>query len=138
MEKRTKRYQLTPREVDILYAIWNAGRPLMASEIAGEELKLATVHTTLKRMLKKNVVEVVDFAKSGNVYGRCYQPTMSLKEFELQKFSNDYKNITCKEITVANLIEKYLDSLDEDTLSEELDGLEQFIKEKRKEMEKAE
>ena len=134
MEKRTKSCKLTPREVDILYALWKAGRPLMASEIAGEELKLATVHTTLKRMLKKNVVEVVDFAKSGNVYGRCYQPTMSLMDFELRKFSDDYKNITCGEITVANLIEAYLDELDEETLLEELDGLEQFIKERRKEM----
>lgn len=69
MEKKTNKYNLPERETEILYALWNAGRPLLASEIADvdEDLKIATVHTTLKRMLKKHLIEVVDFAKSGNV-----------------------------------------------------------------------
>lgn len=105
----------------------------MASEIAGEELALATVHTTLKRMMKKNVVEVKGFAKSGNVFARCYQPTVSLMEFELAAFSDAYKSMTCRDITVTDLMKAYLDGLEGDTLLEELDGLERFIKEKRKE-----
>ena len=133
MEKRTKKYQLTPREVDILYVMWKAGKPLVASEIAGEELALATVHTTLKRMMKKNVVEVEGFAKSGDVFARCYQPTVSLMEFELAAFSDAYKSMTCRDITVTDLMKAYLDGLEGDTLLEELDGLERFIKEKRKE-----
>ena len=48
MSNTKSQYQLTPREIDILYTIWDADRPLMASEMASEELKLATVHTTLK------------------------------------------------------------------------------------------
>ena len=55
MSNTKSQYQLTPREIDILYTIWDADRPLMASEMASEELKLATVHTTLKRMLRKNL-----------------------------------------------------------------------------------
>ena len=70
MGRKKNKYDLPEREVEILYTLWDAGRPLLASEMAdeGEELKLATVHTTLKRMLKKGLIEVVDFAKSGNVY----------------------------------------------------------------------
>ena len=71
MSNTKSQYQLTPREIDILYTIWDADRPLMASEMASEELTLATVHTTLKRMLGKNLLDVVDFAKSGHVFGRC-------------------------------------------------------------------
>ena len=83
MRKKSK-YDLPEREVEILYTLWEAGRPLLASEMAeaDEDLKLATVHTTLKRMLKKGLIEVVDFAKSGNVFGRCYQPTVSLEQRE--------------------------------------------------------
>ena len=106
MEKKTNKYNLPERETEILYALWNAGRPLLASEIADvdEDLKIATVHTTLKRMLKKHLIEVVDFAKSGNVFGRCYQPTISLEEFELNKLSNDFKRKQCKDITKSRFV----------------------------------
>lgn len=131
MSNTKSQYQLTPREIDILYTIWDADRPLMASEMASEELKLATVHTTLKRMLRKNLLEVVDFAKSGNVFGRCYQPTFTMKEFELDMLSTAFKNRRCKEITVANFIEELLKDMDADEALVMLDELEKAVKELR-------
>lgn len=132
MNKETNRYQLPAREIEILYAIWNAGRPLLASEIASEELKLATVHTTLKRMLKKNLLEVVDFAKSGNVFGRCYQPTISIMEFELDRLSSAFESRQCTEITLSKYIAALLDNMDKETALRELENLEKMIAEKRK------
>lgn len=136
MENLIKPYQLPEREIEILYVMWEADRPLMASEIAeaDQELKLATVHTTLKRMLKKNLIEVVDFAKSGNVFGRCYQPTISMQEFELNKISNDYKRKKCLDITATNLVAALLSGQDNRMVQEELDRLEELIQEKRKEI----
>lgn len=136
MEKEKNEFYLPEREVDILYVMWNAGRPLMASEIteANEELKLATVHTTLKRMLKKNLIEVVDFAKSGNVFGRCYQPTLSLREFELGKISSEFKNKKSMDITASNLVAALLNDKDRGTVQQELDKLEKMIQEKREEI----
>lgn len=136
MEERMKALNLPSREVEILYAMWNAGRPLLASEIAeaDEDLKIATVHTTLKRMLKKNLIEVVDFAKSGNVFGRCYQPTISLKEFELSRLSDNYKKKKCKDIKASNLVAALLEDEDSSTALEELDELEKLIDEKRKKL----
>jgi Predicted transcriptional regulator len=136
MENLIKPYQLPEREIEILYVMWEADRPLMASEIAeaDQELKLATVHTTLKRMLKKNLIEVVDFAKSGNVFGRCYQPTISMQEFELNKISNDYKRKKCLDITATNLVAALLSGQDNRMVQEELDRLEKLIQEKRKEI----
>ena len=77
-------YSISSREMDILHILWAADRPLLASEImdANEELKLATVHTTLTRMLKKNLITVADFVRSGNVFGRRYKPLISRQEFE--------------------------------------------------------
>lgn len=128
------KYQLPPREIDILYTIWDAGRPLMASEMASEELKLATVHTTLKRMLRKNLLEVVGFAKSGNVFGRCYQPTFTMKEFELDMLSTAFKNRRCKEITIANYIAELLNRMEPEEALKMLDELEETVKELRKEI----
>ena len=141
MEKETikgiRKFQVSERETDILYALWNAERPLMASEIANEELKLTTVHTTLKRMLAKNLVEVVDFAKSGNVFGRCYQPTISMMEFEMDKFASGFVKRNEKEVTITDLLEVLFQDADKETLMRELDDLEQLIKEMREEMEKS-
>ena len=120
MKKGMNEYRLPDREVDILYVMWNAGRPLLASEIteAEEELKLATVHTTLKRMLRKNLIEVVDFAKSGNV------------------LSSEFKNKKCKDITASNLVAALLDEETDGALEAELDELEKMIQERRKEISK--
>lgn len=129
MEKKERKYQVTVRENDILYALWKAGRPLLASEIASDELKLTTVHTTLKRMLKKNMVEVVDFTKSGNVFGRCYQPTISLRDYEMDNFCSTFQKSEChKDVTITGLMEKLLDDLDDEEVKKELDELEQVIK----------
>lgn len=136
MDKKMKEFNLPNREVEILYTMWNAGRPLLASEIAeaDEDLKIATVHTTLKRMLKKNLIEVVDFAKSGNVFGRCYQPTISLKEFELSRLSANFKKKKSKDINASNLVAALLEDEDSGTALEELDELEKMIQEKRKKL----
>ena len=133
MGKKKNKYDLPEREVEILYTLWDAGRPLLASEMAdeGEELKLATVHTTLKRMLKKGLIEVVDFAKSGNVYGRCYQPTFGLKEFEMERLSNSFNKKRCKDITTSNFVAALLDAKESDAAMEELDELEKMIEEQR-------
>ncbi len=133
MGKKKSKYDLPEREIEILYTLWNANRPLLASEMAeaDEELKLATVHTTLKRMLKKGLIEVVDFAKSGNVFGRCYQPTVTLKEFEMERLSSDFKKKQCKDITTSNFVAALLEEKDRHTAMEELDELEQMIQEQR-------
>ena len=56
MEKKKKEVRYSSREVDILYILWNAGKPMLASEIlaADEKLKPATVNTALKKCWKRN------------------------------------------------------------------------------------
>lgn len=138
MDKDINKYQVTNREADILYTLWRADRPLMASEIANEGLKLTTVHTALKRMLKKELVEVVDFVKSGNVYGRSYRPTMSVTDFEMDKFCNEYNNCKSEDMSLVCLMETLLEGADKETVIEELNNLERIIKEKREELKREE
>ena len=123
MEKKKKEVRYSSREVDILYILWNAGKPMLASEIlaADEKLKPATVNTALKKMLEKELVVVADFVKSGNVYGRRYKPTITLKDFEMQKFSS----------TAADLVNALSRNTDTESVLEELDNLELIIKKQR-------
>ncbi len=123
MEKKKKEVRYSSREVDILYILWNAGKPMLASEIlaADEKLKPATVNTALKKMLEKELVVVADFVKSGNVYGRRYKPTITLKDFEMQKFSS----------TAADLVTALSRNTDTESVLEELDNLELIIKKQR-------
>lgn len=136
MGMKKNKYDLPEREVEILYTLWEAGRPLLASEMAdeGEDLKLATVHTTLKRMLKKGLIEVVDFAKSGNVYGRCYQPTFGVEEFELERLAGSFHRKHSKKITASKFVAALLDEKDHTTTREELDELEEMIRERREKL----
>lgn len=96
---------------------------MLASEIlaADEKLKPATVNTALKKMLEKELVVVADFVKSGNVYGRRYKPTITLKDFEMQKFSS----------TAADLVTALSRNTDTESVLEELDNLELIIKKQR-------
>lgn len=123
MEKKKKDIRFSPREVDILYILWNAGKPMLASEILAvdKKLKPATVNTALKKMLEKELVVVADFVKSGNVYGRRYKPTITLKDFEMQKFST----------TAADLVNALSRNTDTESVLEELDNLEQIIQQQR-------
>lgn len=126
MEETRVEYSLAAREIDILHALWKAEKPLLASEIvqADPNLKLPTVHTALKRMLEKNIVEVTDFVKSGNVYGRRYAPTLSLKEFELNQLS----------INTSNLVASMPNDANDEFILKELDNLERIIKQQRDEI----
>ena len=57
MDKKKKEVRFSSREVDILYILWNAGKPMLASEILAvdQKLKPATVNTALKKMLEKEL-----------------------------------------------------------------------------------
>ncbi len=130
-----RKYQLNEYEIEILYVLWKAGKPLLVSEIAERGLNISTARATIRSMYERNLLEVAGRARSGSVFGRCYQPTIDVKDFEMDRMVNDFKEKACPDITVSGLVEAYLDGLDEDSLCQELDGLEQLVKEKYKEME---
>ncbi len=78
-------------------------------------------------MLDKKIIKVADFVKSGNVFGRRYMPTITLQEFELNKLS----------ATTSSLVSALPDNANNDFILEELDNLEQIIREQREKLLKA-
>lgn len=108
---------------------------MLASEIANENLALPTVHTTLKRMLKKGLVKVVGYAKSGNVFGRCYQTSMNMAEYEMHKFSETFPREE-KKTAIVSIVESILDGENDNISEQELDELELIIKKHREKRDK--
>lgn len=100
---------LTDREMDILNILWSSVNPLIASEIANIDpsLTINTIQVVLRNLLKKGLIEVADIVYSGTVLCRSYRPTEESKDFTLQNFISEFKNI--KSISTPRLVASLLE-----------------------------
>lgn len=122
--------KLTRRQEDIMRILWDADRPLIASEIEKmqDDLNINTVQATLRALIKKNAIEVADIVYSGTVLSRSYRPILKRDQVITQ-----YDNVISKILKDKNLIAQYVDQVNDlDTIKE----LENLIKEKKKKLEK--
>ena len=84
------KYEVTNSELEILQVMWRAGRPLSRAEI----LSLSTdknwhdnsVHILLNSMLKKGLIQSPDFVRSGKVWARTYEPTLTTHDYYVEFF----------------------------------------------------
>lgn len=129
MSRKKESTKLTSREVDVLNVLWDAGKPMIASDIVNRDkvLSINTVQTVLRELLKKGYVEVADIVYSGTVLCRSYKPTDLAIELTKQNFASQYKKIT-KSISPSMLFAALLD--DEENEDELIQALESIIKEK--------
>ena len=121
--------KLSKQQLEVMSILWNSDVPLIASDIATyyADLNINTVQTCLKVLIKSKVVEVADIVYSGTVLTRSYRPLISKDEY----FDGTYNKII-GDITHFSLIASFFESK---TNLEELNGLEEMIKEKRTEVE---
>lgn len=125
---------LTRRESDIMSILWGEGKPMIASEIAKsmEGLTINTVQATLRKLMKRNLVEVGDIVYSGTVLCRAFRPTMTQKEFEMQVAMQSVASLKSFQISAASFASALLGQNEEDISMEELEQLEKLIQEKKK------
>lgn len=73
---------MNPRELDVLNILWKSDEPMMATDIvnAKKGLTQSTVTAVLRKMLSKELVEVVGVTHSGRVLSRTYRPTEKSKQ----------------------------------------------------------
>lgn len=119
---------LSKNQLDVMKILWDSQTPLVASDIARrhDKLKLSTVQAALRVLIKEKTVEVADIVYSGTVLTRAYRPTISRDEY----FSRTYRDIT-KGLSGVSLIASLIN---EETSLEELDRLEEIIRNKRQEI----
>lgn len=82
-------YDVTNSELEILRAMWKAGRPLSRAEILSAQDRSwhdNSVHILLNSMLKKELITSADFVRSGKVWARTYEPTFSAHDFYVEYF----------------------------------------------------
>lgn len=132
MPKQHSIFNLTNREIDILNILWNNQKPMVASDIVKKDdtLTINTVQATLRKLLKKNLIEVADIVYSGTVLCRSYLPSMDSKEFALREFAAQFLKLD-QNITASNLVATLLEQEDDDDALKEIDKLEALLKEKK-------
>ena len=66
---------LSNRELDIMNTFWDAGKPLIASEVVqiNPALSINTVQATLKKLMNKSYIKIADIVYSGTVLTRSYE-----------------------------------------------------------------
>ena len=140
MTKQHNVFNLTNREIDILNILWNNQEAMVASDIVKEDdtLTINTVQATLRKLLKKNLIEVADIVYSGTVLCRSYRPSMDSKEFALQEFAVQFQKLD-KNITASNLVATLLEQEENNNNAlKEINKLEKLLKEKKRMLTKKE
>ncbi len=116
---------LSKHQLEVMKILWDSQTPLIASDIAKRhsKLNLSTVQAALRVLIKLETVEVADIVYSGTVLTRAYRPTISRNEY----FNQTYRDIS-EGLSGVSLIASLIDK---ETSLEELDRLEEIIKNKR-------
>ena len=107
-------YHLTKREKEILSILWNSPDGLIASDIAKQqsELSINTVQAVLKKLFKKNLIEIAEIVYSGTVLSRKYRPTLNECDFETASITHDIHNLSRLGISPANFFLGFLDKVE--------------------------
>lgn len=132
-----KKYQLNKNELDIMYVLWEAKKPLTAAEIVeGKKgLTTPTVQRLLKKLLENEYVEVAEIVQVGKVLARSYKAKKSMEEYlkdEVECLLPISENkVSLFRGVVASFFGGNNKNDDEKILSE----LEMFVERKKKEME---
>ncbi|OFI49106.1 hypothetical protein BG261_04335 [Floricoccus tropicus] len=119
--------KINPKELEILDILWNKAVPMTSKDIleADSNLVMSTIQSTLKKLLKKELVVVDGITYSGTVLTRTYVPTVSQEEFVLKQYEG---------LKVKNLVSLLLGGTDKQEVKKEISEIEKLIKDKKKEL----
>lgn len=132
---RTKKQtdDLSKREMDILNILWQAESPLVASDIAKEDetLTINTVQATLRKLLKKELVQVADIVYSGTVLCRSYRPTEASRDLALRGFAAQFHSFK-KMVPIPRFVTALLGNETDDAVAlKEIEDLEAVIQKEK-------
>lgn len=125
---------LSHRDMDVLHILWENSEPMTALQITNANIELTTntVQAVLRKLLKKNLIEVADIVYSGTVLCRSYRPAVSEKDFALRQFNQEYRTVQDK-ISKSLLIASLLgNETNPDILRKDIDELQSMLDEYRK------
>ncbi len=128
--KKKAEIALSKRELDVMNVLWAEGRPLIASEIPERQpgLSINTVQAVLKKLLKREFIEVAKIVQSGTVLSRSYAPVITPEEYAVSYMTTEIFPFG-KSIAKMGFLSALFDSVDNDR--ELIEELEKFIQERK-------
>lgn len=119
---------LTKSEKQIMNLLWSVDRPLSCSEIVemsdNKTWKDSYVHSLIKSLMKKGVVEIESFELISRSYARKFSPKLSKEDFFIREYLED-----SPENSVLKLFQAYADASDD---IQEMKDIEAVIKKWKK------
>lgn len=124
---------LSRRELDVMQILWEAERPMIASEIvdAAPELTTPTVHTVLKKLIAKEYVQISDIVQSGKVLARSYRAAKLPEDYLRGEIENVFPKTGRQNSFARGIVAALLNGAESD--GEMLRELEALIEEKKRE-----
>ena len=84
---------LTKSEKQIMDLLWTVGEPLSCTEIVDRSedktWKDSYVHSLIKSLMKKGMVEIAGFELISRSYARKFQPAMTRDQYDLKALTDD-------------------------------------------------
>lgn len=85
-------YHITKSELEILNVLWKAGVPLSRADILEQSTEKTwkdnSIHILLNGMLKKGIIHEAGFKRSGKVWGRLYEPAITVEDYYADQFKS--------------------------------------------------
>lgn len=131
-------WKLTKRDMEILSILWDSPTSMTASQIVNSrnDLTMNTVQAILRKLLKRELIEVADIVYSGTVLSRSYRPSISQSDFIARQFRDEIHNLQGK-LTPSDFVLSLLNTEpDPEKARKEIDELEQMLQEFRAKVEK--
>lgn len=125
---------LSDNELAVLNALWNAGTPLSRPEILQRITKTDwnpnSIHLVLNNLMKKGFVQIGDFTRCGQNYGRTYYP---LKERE--EIINSLAAYMLPDVAEEDRVLHVMSAMTQKRISEKtIRELEEMLEQRRKEL----
>ncbi len=102
------KFDLSDKEEQILETMWKEGRPLTRSEIINltenRRWKESSIHVFLNRLLNKGAIRVYDIVKTSTNFGRTYEPTFSVEEYDMARLKDSFENVDPESSTISNFL----------------------------------
>lgn len=128
--------KLTNRELEVMRILWAAEKPLMVSEIVQKDKNgtIYSVQRIIQNLIKKDMVAVEGIAYNKKALGRTFKPLVSSEVIELNNIQEMLGNMVSKDITASHLIAALLPSNNDEKTLNELNNLEEIIRERKKQI----
>lgn len=132
--------KLSDRELDIMQVLWEAGKPLKASDILAKletknkksNMSITVVQYHLKGLLEKKAVAVTDQAKVAKTTARYYGPLISAEQYAVSHFHKYFPKKDAA--SISGLVLAFLDNDSDEAAT--LDELEKLLTERKKRLQR--